>query len=259
MAGRTFFGSHFIGMNITFDKPRSATWTLVKKLNEEYRQLADFDNTQATSFAHALFLCRDAANTNEQALMRIHVQIPRAGSEFELPEERARQASEEVNWLNKSELHALELSTAHCCEYLPILLGFRKGRQETTGLLPGGYISYLLMTNMPGIRLGTNVEEDSLFWSLPRTERDEIREAFKVAYRDVLTIGICPEFPGLKNLLWEKQSKKIYIVDFQASEVEQNMAWRNSMWAGWGLATPPETSRWYEVQYDDTDMSEWKL
>ena len=39
------------------------------------------------------------------------------------------------------------------------------------------------MTNMPGIHLGTNVKEDSLFWSLPRTERDEIRESFKVAYR----------------------------------------------------------------------------
>ena len=189
---------------------------------------------------HALFLCQDTGNTNEQALMRIHVQIPYAGSEFELPDKRALQASEEVNWCNESELHALQLSTTHRCKYLPTLLSFRKGSQAPTGLLPGGYISYLLMTNMPGIRLGTHVENDSIFWSLPRTERDDIRAAFKVAHRwvtydiliyhikcqpssfprllmhicvgtnrDVLTIGILPEFCGLKNLLWEKESKKM--------------------------------------------------
>jgi len=266
MAGKNLFDSHFIGMSITFDRPGSTTWTLVRKLKEDYKQLNEEDYRQlgegtaeAASFAHALFLCQDTGNTNEQALMRIHVQIPYAGSEFELPDQRALQASEEVNWFNESELHALELSTAHRCKYLPTLLGFRKGNQAPTGLLPGGYISYLLMTNMPGIRLGTHVENDSIFWSLPRTERDDIRAAFKVAHRDVLTIGILPEFCGLKNLLWEKESKKIYIVGFQGSGVEQNMSWRNNVWAAWGLATPPEASRWYEAQYDDTDVSEWRL
>ncbi|KAN0086851.1 hypothetical protein V8E54_000539 [Elaphomyces granulatus] len=211
-------------------------------------------NTQATSFAHALFLCQ---NTNEQALMRIHVH-------FERPEERARQGSKEVTWLNKSELHAnaLELSTAHCCEYLPTLLGFRKRSQETTTsyrLLPGGYISYLVMTNMPGIRLGANVkEEDSLFWSLRlapsryRAECDEIRGAFKVAYRDLLTIGIVPEFPGLKNHLWEKQSKKI-------SRTKYQLAYHNNIWTTWGLTNLSKNSRWYEAQYGDTDMFRWKL
>jgi hypothetical protein len=47
---------------------------------------------------------------NLMRILRIHVQVLYAGSEFERPEERARQASKEVNWLNKSELHALELS-----------------------------------------------------------------------------------------------------------------------------------------------------
>ena len=115
MAGRTFFDIHFIGMSITFG---SATWT----------EIVDFDEGTCWKHPSYSYLLRPRIIS----LSRIHVQVPYAGSEFERPEERARQASKEVNWLNKSELHALELSTAHCCEYLPTLLGFRKRSQETT-------------------------------------------------------------------------------------------------------------------------------
>jgi hypothetical protein len=69
------------------------------------RQLDEEDFDEGTCWKHPSYLLRPRIIS----LSRIHVQIPYVGSESELPEERARQASEEVNWLNKSENSRLPL------------------------------------------------------------------------------------------------------------------------------------------------------
>ncbi|ODM18034.1 hypothetical protein SI65_06822 [Aspergillus cristatus] len=50
-------------------------------------------------------------------------------------------------------------------------------QQDNTGLVPRGFILYLLMNELPGVRLTNS------FWSLGATERDEIRQAFKAAWK----------------------------------------------------------------------------
>lgn len=65
------------------------------------------------------------------------------------------------------------------------------------------------------------------------------------------------KFPKLTSHL----SDDSYIIGFQrASPIDRpSRIWRNKIWGLWGLAIPPRASRWYEEDYDDTDMSQWKL
>lgn len=50
-------------------------------------------------------------------------------------------------------------------------------QQDITGLVPRRFILYLLMNELPGVRLTNS------FWSLGATERDEIRQALKAAWK----------------------------------------------------------------------------
>jgi hypothetical protein len=41
--------------------------------------------------------------------------------------------------------------------------------------------------------------------ALPSATRNDIQEAFKASYRNLLNGGFYPRFPGLKNLLWDEE------------------------------------------------------
>jgi hypothetical protein len=43
--------------------------------------------------------------------------------------------------------------------------------------VPNGFILYLLMDLLPGVRLGEGIRFEGVFWELSRPERDEIRKA----------------------------------------------------------------------------------
>lgn len=65
---------------------------------------------------------------------------------------------------------------------MPHLVAWKKTIQDTDGIMPGGYISYVVMTLMPG--------EDLLtlkFWSMPEPQQEEIRDAFVLALKYVFT------------------------------------------------------------------------
>jgi hypothetical protein len=57
------------------------------------------------------------------------------------------------------------------------VLGVKEEKQDDYGLVPGGYIHYVLWNKLPGTRLN-----DAKFWSLHNSERDLIRKAFIHAY-----------------------------------------------------------------------------
>jgi hypothetical protein len=70
-------------------------------------------------------------------------------------------------------LKALTEFTATDSSSLPHLVAWRKAKQKSDGLVPGGYIIYIMMTLMPGENL-----LDLKFWSMTEEEREEIRAAF---------------------------------------------------------------------------------
>jgi len=72
-----------------------------------------------------------------------------------------------------AELQALKTFTTHNLASAPHLIASKSTAQRVGDLFPEGYISYTVMTKMPGrdlMSLG--------FWSLPEEQRAQIREAF---------------------------------------------------------------------------------
>jgi hypothetical protein len=59
---------------------------------------------------------------------------------------------------------------------MPALFGYKIKKQGMDGLVPGGYLVFLLLGHVPGIQL------DSVYWGLPPDERQRIRLAFQVAW-----------------------------------------------------------------------------
>jgi hypothetical protein len=50
------------------------------------------------------------------------------------------------------------------------------------------------------------------------------------------------------------------IIGFRgAYPVNHSHIWRNNVLGSWGLAVPPKASDWFEDDYDDSEMSEWKF
>lgn len=76
MSTKLFFGKHFIGMHIQFTEPHSSEWTLAEKLSERNDQIleADYQDFDPPSAAWALFVCENAKNPDEKAIMKIYMQ-----------------------------------------------------------------------------------------------------------------------------------------------------------------------------------------
>ena len=79
--------------------------------------------------------------------------------------------------------------------------------------LVGGYRVLLLMPKLPGQALSLD-----MFCKLVLAKRQAIREAFEQAWIAVVQCGIVPTDSGLRNVLWDEEDHKCYIVDFEEFE-----------------------------------------
>ncbi|ORY16536.1 hypothetical protein BCR34DRAFT_611411 [Clohesyomyces aquaticus] len=103
----------------------------------------------------------------------------------------------------------------------------------------GGYITYILMTKVPGKRIRPDE-----FSSLSLKERHEIRKAFKEALHAVWKCGVYPRDSTMRNVVWDEQERKCYIVDFEDVEfVPTEVAvsrWNDLEYIWWNLADSVE-------------------
>jgi hypothetical protein len=76
-------------------------------------------------------------NPGEETLIKIYIQIPYEGSEFEPPGQRAGQASETLFQDASLELNAFQHLREASCESTPALIGFRQDKQDEDSLVPG--------------------------------------------------------------------------------------------------------------------------
>ncbi|KAN0074123.1 hypothetical protein V8E54_008060 [Elaphomyces granulatus] len=202
-----FFSSKFLGMIVDFPETR---WKLLTKIEEEVEQNFEEEDKeeQYTSFSSALFSCETPANdsnTSRKALMKIWMQIPFKGSEFEPPATKAVQASQELPLDAEYELKALQRLLAIDSLHTPKLLACKQETQPNDWMVPGGFIFFLVFSEMPGVALQRKdqLRKESLYWAQSSSTRSVIRRAFKKAWQDLLAAGACPVFPGLKNLQWD--------------------------------------------------------
>ena len=80
---------------------------------------------------------------------------------------------------------ALKLFTEKKSTVTPVLLGYKFESQDARGLVPGGFVCYLVWNILPRVKLDDKSDRRPLFWELPRSERDDIRVAFEYTHKYV--------------------------------------------------------------------------
>lgn len=78
---------------------------------------------------------------------------------------------------SRSEIDGYKMLRDAGCKSVRPALGCKKLMQDTNGMVPGGYIVFLLLGDVQGVQLS-----HSTYWNLEFLEREEIRLAFRIAW-----------------------------------------------------------------------------
>lgn len=103
--------------------------------------------------------------------------VPCTGFEYATNAERARQATTQPPKADSQEINALQILTRNKSKSTPVIKHYQELEQTEDGLVPGGFLHYILMDHVPGVQLSYDK-----FWSFPFPERVRIRDAFKEAW-----------------------------------------------------------------------------
>lgn len=96
-----------------------------------------------------------------------------------------------------AELTALQKFRDAKTDFAPQLVAFHQQPQDDRGPLPGGFITFTIMTKLPGFALFGK------YWNLDSSERDQIVPKAVQALRALNEIGIEPTDRGMRNVIWE--------------------------------------------------------
>ncbi|KAF7128473.1 hypothetical protein CNMCM5793_003203 [Aspergillus hiratsukae] len=219
------------------------TWIITEKLSEDPRQLTqkDSDDGLGPSFTGAKFLCHRADDPTKIAFMRIYLQVPIAGTEFQNSTVRAKQAAPPRM---HDELMAFKAFKKKRCNVVPELLCYQEGVQDQDGIVPGGYVTYLLWDKVPGEPLNTET-----FWSLDLPSRHTIRAQFRTVYEELVRCGYVPCLATLSNIIFDKSTGKMHISGFgRACPIDPFEKWSDTKYILYRLAKRPAC---------DSDITEW--
>lgn len=144
--------------------------------------------------------------------------------------------------LTNAELKSLQLFRDQRVESVPHLVTWKKAVQPYHGVFPGGYVIYTIMTLMPGKTLW-----DLPFWGLPDEKREEIRLIFMKKLREVRALGIAPYDCALRNMLWDEETQRLSIVDFEHyDEPTGDIEDETVEFQRWGLIKRPPPRTWFQ-------------
>ena len=190
--------------------------------------------------ARVVFSCRRTASdsqqygqSDEEYIMKIKVQVSAPGSD---------QPQNGPSTTTAAELKALEMFTVAKNLSVPHLVCYQRLQQGSTGPMPGGYMTFIIMTKMPGIDMFGR------FWSAyVGSERDEISEHFLEGLKSVFALGIKPLDCALRNVLWEAETKTCSIIDFELWEESKEKKFEDGKkeLQRWGLAYRPVSKDWW--------------
>ncbi|KAF7182458.1 hypothetical protein CNMCM7691_002028 [Aspergillus felis] len=240
---------------------------LEEKLTEHSYRLSKkaADEYETTPSAGATFKCQNLENPAQEALMKIHIQVPYSGTEFRPSSVRGTQASPNIPEGLEEYIEALRRLRG--CKFTPNLLEHKVDVQEEDGLVPRGWSVYLLATAVPGIPLaieGSRYENenqltflvpDGEFWkNLDRPTRDEIRTQFEAAYNDITAKGVLCGLATLRDIYWDSSTNTLTIntqfEPFGDKYVTKSPTpWSTQYFGVYGLALRPQSLRF---PYDPT-------
>ena len=124
--------------------------------------------------ARILFTCRPTSpsSKSETCIVKIKVQIPTEADPNPLPHPGPSDTT-------THELAALRIFTAAKTPFAPHLITFKTETQGPEGKVPGGYVTFTVMSMMPGLTLYPELK----YWTLGNQEREEIVKRFLGALR----------------------------------------------------------------------------
>ncbi|RJE21038.1 hypothetical protein PHISCL_06633 [Aspergillus sclerotialis] len=106
------------------------------------------------------------------------------------------------------EINNLNTLTGRGTQCTPELIDYVLGKQDPHGYVPGGYVVIILMEKVPGRNLAN-------FHTFPLEKRDRVRIAFAKALMEFRGYGFDHYGPGRRNLIWDDESQKCFIVDLE--------------------------------------------
>ncbi|KAE8325938.1 hypothetical protein BDV39DRAFT_193903 [Aspergillus sergii] len=208
MTENTFFDDRE-SRKVDFGRGPGSIWTLKGLYGEKNSQVDEerYYEYQCIGSAYGTFLCHNVMDSTCRGVMKIFIQVPYDGSQRASAEHRKAQAqSIPVDDFDiDSQLNALSTLITKHCKSSPIILDIKFGTQLAIDPVPGGYIYFVPTNYLPGIKLSRII-----FWTLEASEREQIRQAFKLAWN--------------------------YIISFRMSEpAEESDEWRDDEWIAWGM------------------------
>ncbi|KAJ9320086.1 hypothetical protein DTO027B5_8855 [Paecilomyces variotii] len=158
--------------------------------------------------------------------------------------EEENHESRQATTYNPPELIAYRDLTEKGSSHTPKLLGYKTDKQDRSGLVPGGFIIWLVWEIVPGLRLGDGNGADP-FWALEVYEREQVRLAFLEALPNLHENGWFPTqtlyFIGPFEKAGNPERPIIFganwIADFDLAKPDPSTGERDSDW-------DKDTSRW---------------
>ncbi|OQO01092.1 hypothetical protein B0A48_13335 [Cryoendolithus antarcticus] len=181
-----------------------------------------------------LYLCQKISPSRDEiAVLKVKVQIPDTALSVTPP---ARGPSD----TSIAEIKALQMFSKADTPFGPHLIA-TKTVADPNPLLPNGYITYTVMSRLPGpslLALG--------YWSMPTEKRQIIQHHFLAALKGIRTVGIEPGDKGLRNILWDEASQRCSLVDFETWSIFSGIAVDDEVeFQAWGLASRPPSPNWW--------------
>ncbi|KGO39569.1 hypothetical protein PEXP_047450 [Penicillium expansum] len=243
------FSELYIGTEITFTAPSLQKWVIEEKLTEDVQQMSkwELDGGGGPPFAVFKYLCHSATDNDKKAFLRIYFQIPIAGTEFQRPEVRQRQA-QAVPPRRHRELDVLKDLKLRQCSVVPTLLAYKEAKQGNDGVVPDGYITYVVWDKVPG----KSLSQDEVWDPKSGPLREAIRAKFRDIWEELRRYGWEPGMPGLENIIYDELTKTMHIAGFRnPAPLDPEHKFTNMTFVDWGLAIPPSNAGW------ENDSTKW--
>ncbi|CAI7638896.1 unnamed protein product [Penicillium glandicola] len=187
---------------LTLEDPTSSNWKVLHKINEHVEQW----HTSGPCLASAKFICHDArvSSKGPTAFLRVVQQIPYVRADV------GPLRAPETTKFTHPELKAYKALKQRNSPNTPKLLAWQEGTQDSSGLVPGGFITWFIFENIEGLALG---DENGAgpYWALPPETRTRIPEVFLKEYNTAAEVGILPVFEGPGNLIWNEKRETMYV------------------------------------------------
>ncbi|KAJ5367957.1 uncharacterized protein N7496_007717 [Penicillium cataractarum] len=232
------------GTDVTLDPPSEPplglarqTWVIDRKLSERLHCLTQQDVSEGLGlpYAAAKFLCHRKGNPGKNAFMRIYLQIPILGTQYQSHQVRRDQAAKPQPHMELTTLKALKTSG---CDVVPDLLGYQEGQQGEDCIIPCGYITFVVWDKVPGEPLSADA-----FWALDLKSRQAIRERFREVFPKVKKCGYLPRRSTMSKIIYDNATGNMHLSGFaRAGRTDKSEEWHDKYYVQFGLAKPsPKT------------------